>query len=253
MLPLLLSIPHGGMRAPSEIDGRLCITKKALFDDSDSFSIDIYDLGDRVHKIIKTDVARAYVDLNRPMDIQDNPDGLIKKITCYQERIYRDGMEPDHFLTDALIESYYLPYHREIKAAVCEPGIRFGLDCHTMASVAPNISPDGNGKKRPAFCLSNQGNKTSSREEISLLARCISESFPVDIEDIALNDPFLGGHITRTYGNNPIPWIQIEMNRDMYLSKQWFDFHLMTVDAKRLSELNGMFENALTMFCDRLI
>jgi formiminoglutamase len=76
-----------------------------------------------------------------------------------------------------------------------------------MASYAPNISPDGNKKKRSLFCLSNQDGKTSSKEMIILLADCIAESFEIDKSEIKLNDPFHGGYITKTYGNNPIPWI----------------------------------------------
>ena len=41
--------------------------------------------------------------------------------------------------------------------------------------------------------------------------------------EISINDPFHGGHITKTYGNKPVPWIQVEMNRDLYLTEPWFD------------------------------
>ena len=73
------------------------------------------------------------------------------------------------------------------------------------------------------FCISNQNGKTSSPELIERLASCISESFEIDRKEISLNDPFHGGYITKTYGNNPLPWIQVEMNRDLYLSEPWFE------------------------------
>ena len=121
-----------------------------------------------------------------------------------------------------------------------------------MASTAPGISPDGNNNKRPMFCLSNQDGKSSSNEIIEILANCISESYLVDREDISLNEPFHGGYITKTYGNNPIPWIQVEMNRDLYLSEQWFDGETLSMDNQRLKDLNDMFENTVVALMKKL-
>jgi formiminoglutamase len=228
----------------------LSITDKDLFDDSDPFVIEIYDLGDKVEGVVKTNVARAFVDLNR--SLQDlppqNPDGLIKSTTCYQKPIYKPGREPDDSLTSVLIEMYYKPYHRSIQKSIHDLDLQLCLDCHSMASVAPNISPDGKEKKRPKFCLSNQDGKTSSNEMIELLASCIAESFEIDRGDISLNDPFHGGHITKTYGNNPLPWIQVEMNRDLYLSEDWFDENTLSIDSARLRELNHLFGDCLKLF-----
>lgn len=67
-----------------------------------------------------------------------------------------------------------------------------------------------------------------------------------------LNDPFHGGHITKTYGNNPVPWIQIEMNRDMYLSESWFDNEMLSMKTERLQELNNMFENTVVSLMKKL-
>ena len=253
-LPILLSIPHGGTRRPEELNGHLCITNDDLFDDSDPFVIELYDLGNLVKRVIKTDIARAFVDLNR--SLQDlppnNPDGLIKSYTCYQKPIYIGGKEPDESLRNLLVEMYYMPYHRTIQKSLKELELQLCLDCHSMASVAPNISPDGNAKKRPMFCLSNQDGNTSSTEMIELLADCISESYSIDRNEISLNDPFHGGYITKTYGNNPVPWIQVEINRDLYLSEKWFHRDSQSFFNNRLQELNQMFENAITSFMKKL-
>lgn len=253
-LPILLSIPHGGMRKPVELDGHLSITNKDLFDDSDPFVIELYDLGDKVKRVIKTDIARAFVDLNRSLQDMppDNPDGLIKSSTCYNKPIYTTGKEPDDTLGNLLIELYYLPYHRNIQNSMRELDLQLCLDCHSMAAAAPYFSPDKNSSKRPLFCLSNNDGKTSSNEMIEVLADCISESFLIDRKDISLNDPFHGGHITKTYGNNPIPWIQIEMNRSLYLSEPWFDKETLSMDNQRLKDLNKMFEKTVVYLMDKL-
>lgn len=252
--PVLLSIPHGGRKKPPELEGHLCISDKDLFDDSDPFVIEIYDLGDSVQKVISTDIARAFVDLNRSM--QDlppkNPDGLIKSSTCYQKPIYIAGKEPDNSLRETLIQKYYRPYHKSIQKSLRELDLQLCLDCHSMASVAPNISPDGNKKQRPLFCLSNQDGQTSSNQLIEFLADSISQGFLIDRKEISLNYPFHGGYITQTYGNNPIPWIQIEMNRNLYLQEPWFDEDTLSLDPSYYEKLNHQFEETLKLFFSKI-
>ena len=253
-LPILLSIPHGGIRQPSELEGHLSITNKDLFDDSDPFVVELYDLGDKVQRVIKTDIARAFVDLNRSLQDMppDNPDGLIKSKTCYDKPIYTNGKEPDDSLKTMLIELYYRPYHQAIQKSIDELDLKLCLDCHSMASTAPYFSPDKNNSKRPLFCISNNDGQTSSQEILELLADSISESYSIDRQEISLNNPFHGGHITRTYGNNPVPWIQVEMNRNLYLSKPWFDEETLSVDATHLQKLNKQFENSLEHFFSKI-
>ena len=252
--PVLLSIPHGGTKKPKEIEEILCISDHDQFDDSDPFVIEIYDLGDKVQRVITSDIARAFVDLNRSLqDIPPkNPDGLIKSFTCYQKPIYKKGKEPDDSIREKLIQLYYLPYHRMIQKSLKELDLQLCLDCHSMASIAPNISPDGKNKKRPLFCLSNQNGKTSSSEMIELFADCISKSFQVKRNDVLLNDPFQGGYITKSYGNNPIPWIQIEMNRSLYLEEPWFDKDSLALQKSHSQNLNKKFENSLNLFFNKI-
>ncbi|QLH03353.1 N-formylglutamate amidohydrolase [Nitrosopumilus cobalaminigenes] len=253
-LPILLSIPHGGTRKPSELEGHLSITNKDLFDDSDPFVIELYDLGDKVQRVIKTNIARAFVDLNRSIDDMppNNPDGLIKSKTCYDKPIYTNGKEPDDSLKTMLIELYYNPYHQAIQKSLDELDLQLCLDCHSMAATAPYFSPDKTQSKRPLFCISNNDGQTSSQEMIELLADSISKSYFIDRDDISLNDPFHGGHITKTYGNKPLPWIQVEMNRSLYLSSPWFDENTLTVDPNHLQKLNKQFANSLDLFFSKL-
>lgn len=253
-LPILLSIPHGGTKKPLELREHLCITDCDLFDDSDPYVIEIYNLKDKVEHVVTTNIARSFVDLNRSiLDLPPtNPDGIIKSMTCYQKPIYIKDQEPDETLTNVLIEKYYKPYHRTIQKNISELDLQLCLDCHSMASEAPLISPDGKKSKRPIFCLSNQDGKTCSKEIIELFAKSLCKVFSLNNDEVKFNDPFKGGYITRTYGNNTVPWIQIEMNRCLYLSEQWFDKEILTVQTKRLLELNKMFDETLNDLFDKL-
>ncbi len=252
-LPFLLSIPHGGTKTPPELNEITCITKKDLFDDSDPFVIELYDIGGEVSRVIKTDIARAFVDLNRAPDdfAPKNPDGLIKSVTCYQKPIYYKGKEPDENLRETLIQKYYNPYHDALQKSMKELDLQFCFDCHSMASVAPNIAPDGN-KKRPAFCLSNRDGDSAPNEAVEVLADCISDCYGVKRSDVSINNPFHGGYITKFHGNNPVPWIQIEMNRDLYLDEQWFDKDSLDIDKSRLSDLNSQFAESLKLFSSKI-
>jgi N-formylglutamate deformylase len=246
LLPILLSIPHGGTKVPEELRERVCITPKDLFDDSDAFTTDIYDLGDDVAVVVKADIARAFVDLNRAPDDRPprNPDGVVKASTCFERPVYLAGREPDVVLTERLVDRYHTPYHAQLESISKRPTIKLALDCHSMLSVAPPISGDP-GRARPLFCLSNRNGQTAPTELLEALAAAVGEAFQVRSDQIGLNDPFKGGYITQTHGAGKLPWIQVEMNRGLYLSEPWFDRTTRTVDYMRIAELRERFGAAL--------
>lgn len=249
MLPVLLSIPHGSLAVPPELDGRLAVTAQDIFWDGDAFTGEIYGL-DSVAGVLTAGVARIFVDLNRSLSHMppDHPDGLIKSVGCDGAGVYAPGMEPDPALRRTLVERYYMPYHRRIQRATRDLDLQLCLDCHSMANSAPKVSPARNRDDRPLFCLSNRDGESCSGESLELLARCISGAYNISRESIRLNDPFRGGHITKTYGNNPVPWIQVEMNRSMYLSGEWFDSRIMECSGSRLEDLRRMFGEALESY-----
>ena len=138
-LPVLISIPHGGTETPTELTNHTCITPQDLFDDSDPFTREIYDIDPWAVEVITTDIARAFVDLNRAQDDlpPKNPDGIIKSVTCYQQPIYKNGCEPDQAMIKHLIQHHYLPYHQHIQKVMHREGIQLALDCHSMAATPP--------------------------------------------------------------------------------------------------------------------
>ncbi|UCG87794.1 MAG: N-formylglutamate amidohydrolase [Gemmatimonadota bacterium] len=245
MLPVLISIPHGGNQVPEELRDRVCITREDLFDDSDAFTREIYDLGDDVARVVKADVARAFVDMNRAPDDRppQNPDGVVKAATCFGRPIYIPGREPDENLTERLVERYHAPYHAQLVAAA-QSDMKLALDCHSMLSHAPPISGDY-GRARPLFCLSNLDGATAPDDLLQELAAAIAAAFEIPLSEIGLNDPFKGGYITRAHGTGTVPWIQVEMNRVLYLVDPWFRSDTLTVCPTRLAELRARFRRAL--------
>lgn len=251
VLPVLLSIPHGGMRTPGELRSRLAIGREEIFEDIDGFTPQIYDLSGKVRHVVKADIARTFVDLGRaPTDLPpDNPDGVIKSHTCFGKTIFKTGQEPTVEETASLLERYYFPFHNRLQKTILQDqaSLVLCIDCHSMAETGPRIAPD-TGKKRPLFCLGTRFGASVSDEMAGRLKTCIAEAFEIDGENVAVDKPFAGGYITRHYGNNPVPWIQIEMNRCLYMRKPWFDRGSLKVASDRIRELNSSFGRALEAF-----
>jgi len=250
-LPILLSIPHGGNQTPVELKDRLRIGQEAILEDADGFTQEIYDLKEKVQFVIKADIARAFVDQSRSAsDLPpDNPDGVIKSHTCFGKIIYKQDQQPNKSETTLLLEKYYYPYHQQLQDITQRERnvIKICLDCHSMAETGPPISPDI-GKERPLFCLGNRFGESASDELIHRLKSCLVNAFELDDTEVAINKPFAGGFITKHYGNNPLPWIQIEMNRKLYLKQPWFNFETLTISSDKTSDLSRRFYRALKIF-----
>jgi len=249
-LPILISIPHGGSMVPEKLTNNIMLSPLDILEDSDAFTHDIYDIGNHAEYVIKADIARAIIDLNRSVDQlpPNHPDGVIKSHTCYDKKIYKHQKSPNKDTIDSLIRSYYLPYHNQLKHVLNTNGhIKLALDCHSMAAVGPNNSND-KGKKRPLMCLGNVWGKTCSSFMINQIARCFCRSFGFKSTDIQINKPFAGGYITQTYGLERIPWIQVEISRALYLTDKYFDPQRLQINTNRLNELNQMFKMGLMLY-----
>jgi len=246
VLPIVISIPHGGTSVPPEVLDRVCLTPRDLFDDGDAFTGDIYGIDADVPLVLRAEVARAFVDLNRaPTDRPPtHPDGVVKAATCYGRPIYPAGRELPPALVEKLLRRYYVPYHSQLENASRRTDLRLGLDCHSMAAVAPPVAPDP-GEPRPLFCLSNGDGCTCPTELLERFGASLADSFECRLEAVGFNAPFKGGYVTRHYGGRPLPWIQVEMNRSWYLDPRWFDAEALTVDHRRIEWLRDRFRQAL--------
>ncbi len=247
-LPVLLSIPHGGDQIPVELENRLLAGDKEIFEDSDAFTRQIYDLKEKVRYVVKADIARAFIDLSRAeTDLPPgNPDGVIKSHTCFGKIIYKPDMQPTRAEINSLLEKNYHPFHKQIRTIVNDRknDLELCLDCHSMEEIGPAIAPD-TGKKRPAVCLGNRFGEASPDEMVRKLRECLILAFELDETDVTINRPFAGGFITRNYGNNPLPWIQIEMNRKLYLKTPHFNRETLEISAEKTEDLRGRFYRAL--------
>lgn len=179
-LPFLISIPHGGSLIPQEVSAMTMLTRGNIFEDGDAFTRDIFALHDTVNTVIETDIARAYVDMNRgPNDFHPaKRDGVIKSHTCYNRSIYIDGNLPSKKIISLLLKNYYFPYHKKIEEEINRGSLCFAFDCHSMASAAPPIALDS-GTLRPAICLGNNNGESCSNEDLAALKEIFLKVFEI--------------------------------------------------------------------------
>jgi len=201
-LPLLISVPHGGVRIPPEVESLNALTLEQIIEDSDEAATDIYPFRGAVTAFVATDIARAYVDVNRA-ETDRGKDGVVKTHTIYEVPIYRQPLQIKHI--HMLLTRYYRPYHS--KLTLLSGGVKLGIDCHTMAALAPPMSADAKSK-RPSICLSC-ADGTCPKDWFDLMAECLAGSFGCEV---SLNDPFKGGHIIRHHATE-LPWMQLELSR----------------------------------------
>ena len=211
--PVIISIPHAGLEVPQEVRKINRLSINQIQDDSDSGASEIYrPLKSEVSALVTTEIARAFVDVNRA-ETDFSKDGVIKTHTSFNEEIYNEF--PEKTLIKSLIEKYYRPYHANITRF--SKDLLAGLDCHTMAEIGPLVSPDP-GKIRPEICL---GNADGTCPEIMI--RSLSGYFEKYFETrVSRNIPFRGGYLSRSHSVE-LPWIQVEISRAKFL----------TVDEKR--------------------
>ena len=263
-LPLLISVPHGGRQIPHEIRDRIALTEKEVFDDGDAFTRDLYNFRDDALAYIDTPIARAFIDLNRAPNERppENPDGVVKTVTVNQCAVYKSGRFPSEPLIQTLLKNYYFPYHQVLDALQSNTTIKLALDCHSMLAMSPPIS-EVPGQSRPLFCLSNRGNKngmpkemdqeiTSPPEMIQLLAKCFRKIFNCSKEEVKINEPFSGGYIIQSHYKGKIPWIQLEINRKLYLAPPYFDKDQLRVSTERILEIREKLLTVMKMFLNYL-
>ncbi len=259
-LPLLISIPHGGTQIPPEVKDRVNLTPRDIFLDGDAFTREIFNFRTRVVFLVETSIARAIVDVNRaPYDRPpSNPDGVVKTITTQKIPVYKEGMYPDNLLIEELLKKYYHNYHTKVDEILARGKIKLALDCHSMLEFTPIISPNA-GLIRPLICLSNRGdasgNPTEARGPITCPPRWIrtlAGEFKKEFGnegEVVINNPFFGGYNSQLHFKNlGVPWIQVELNRKLYLAKPYFDEKRLMVKKGRIEELRKRIWLAIERF-----
>ena len=208
MLPLLVSVPHAGVRVPPEVAPSCTLSDAEIEADCDGGASEIYAIAKDVGAFVTTDVARAVVDVNRARHDR-RLDGVVKTHTANKVAVWDPPLTAVE--AEGLLDAYYAPYHAQLTELGLGGRWPLGVDCHTMAAVGPPVGPDP-GRERPWVCVSN-ADGTCPQQWVDTLR----EGFQQQLDGpVKVNDPFRGGFITRSHSSE-MPWVQIELSRAPYL------------------------------------
>ena len=221
--PLLVSNPHSGVMIPPEISS--VMTEAALQRrDTDWHLTRLYDVPCiESAAMISANMSRYVVDLNRSPNAEPLYEGwlstgIVPRVTFAGEPIYQDGEEPDQQEIEKRVEHYWQPYHDQLQSELKRLIGLFGfvvlLDVHSIASKVPALF-DG---ELPDF---NFG--TNNGQSCGAAFQELIEDFAKQIQDYSyvINGRFIGGHITRHYGQMPeVHAVQLELNRSTYMEEE---------------------------------
>ncbi|OGV76983.1 MAG: N-formylglutamate deformylase [Methylotenera sp. RIFCSPLOWO2_02_FULL_45_14] len=224
--PILISMPHVGIKIPDEIASNL--TPEAMqMPDVDWHLPLLYDMA-KYHEasVISSEYLRYVIDLNRSPDNaslypgQDTT-GLCPVDTFDTQPIYREGNQPNEIEIQNRIKKYWYPYHEKINSELHRilsiHGIAILWDAHSIASHVPRFFAG----QLPDL---NFGTADSLSCDVSLqkaLAETMHNSIHAKRYSHIFNGRFKGGYITRHYGkpNMNIHAVQLEMSQCIYMQE----------------------------------
>jgi len=220
--PLLISFPHSGTWLPVGLESRFTPQGAAL-PDTDWYLPKLYEIDHREncgHLI--ANYSRYVIDLNRPTDGENLYPGrptpkVCPTLTFSGESIYADE-DPDEAEIAARIASYWQPYHKklneELQRIHRELGHAILLDAHSIASRVPRLF-DG---VLPDLNLGTHDGKACS----SSIQDGVFEILKQSGYTAVCNGRFIGGYITRHYGNpqNGIHVLQLEISQATYVDEE---------------------------------
>lgn len=242
--PLIISIPHAGTYLPEDI--KKCLTPEALeLPDTDWHVPLLYEDFVRANNVtlIQANYSRYVVDLNRPPDDAPLYRGQTKVSLCPDqtfdgEDIYLPGQDPDEQEIRDRVKKYWQPYHdelrRQIDRIIRKHGHAILYDAHSIRSEVPRLFkgklPDLNlGTVNGASCIGKMAKAAFNEVQNSPYSA-------------VLNGRFIGGYITRHYGDpaNNVHAIQMELALANYAEEQTF-----TYDNAKAAQLKPVLERVL--------
>lgn len=246
-VPVLISVPHCGIRFPGELKGQYDqhLIKKP--DDTDWFVDRLYDFAPSLGITMVTAMySRWVIDLNRdPCDKALYSDGRIITGLCpvtdfLGNDLYLDRRKQvDEKEVRKRLDQYYWPYHSEIERHLGRLKEKFGKvllwDCHSIRQNVPTIQKE----KFPDLILGSSDGRSASEEIID----CALKNLSSGTYQLSHNHPFKGGFITRSYGRpgENVHALQLEMTKINYM-----DDNELSYDTNRSEKIRSLLRTTLT-------
>ena len=218
---LVLSIPHSGRRVPGPIAARMTAAAREL-PDTDWRVDELYDFAlDLGATVVRANHSRYVVDLNRPPDGASLYPGQAVTGVCPDtlfdgRAVYAPGREPDEAEIECRRMKYWQPYHDRLEAELERVRGQHGkavlYDCHSIAPVVPRLFAG----RLPALNLgTNRGRSCARALQERVVAVLAGSGY-----EFAVNGRFIGGFITRRYGQpaRDLHALQMEIAQGTYMA-----------------------------------
>ncbi len=231
--PLVVSVPHAGTHVPAVDAPLLRASGAALLRDADALVDRLFERAPALGApLVVARVSRYVLDLNRApddVDLEVCPELERPARPSARGLVWRTSTEGAALLARPLtmaeltsrIERLHAPYHALVATLLEERRRHFGfavlLDAHSMPSTGrPGHSDPG---ERRADLVPGDVRGSSCAPS---LTRLVVQHFERAGLRVKLNDPYMGGYITRAHGRpaRGVHAIQLEVNRDLYLDEE---------------------------------
>lgn len=217
--PLILSIPHTGTDIPDRIAEQLNCSKEQALIDTDWWVEKLYDFAVSMGvSVIRTDISRTVIDLNRDPSGQSLYPGKTTTTLCPIVRfdgkpLYQGKVSDDEICLRR--DQYFTPYHAAIEQQIKRLKGQFGqvviFDAHSIRSCCPQLFEG----ELPGLNIGTNSGLSCSLQLAELAEKVLRQT---DFSVVS-NGRFKGGWITRHYGEpeQGIHAIQLEIAQRCYL------------------------------------
>ncbi|MFK0313197.1 N-formylglutamate deformylase [Pseudomonas sp. NPDC090233] len=221
--PLLISMPHAGVKLTPAVDKGLVEAARSL-PDTDWHIPRLYDFARELGaSVVAAEYSRFVIDLNRPDD--DKPlyagatTGLYPGTLFEGEPLFKPGLEPSAEERSTYLEQIWRPYHNTIQQELARlrevHGYALLWDAHSIRSLIPHLFEG----KLPDFNLGTFNGASCDPDLAEQLKNVCAEAQGYSH---VLNGRFKGGHITRHYGDpaNHVHAVQLELAQSTYMQEE---------------------------------
>lgn len=231
--PVLVEVPHSGLKVPPEVEPEIDATPSAVLRDSDIYVDQLYQRApENGATLLVSRVSRYVVDLNRGPEEVDSAAvprhprarhiparGVVWRARTDGTPLLRAPLTIEQFTQR--LSRFYEPYHqtlREVAAQIRkEHGHVMILAAHSMPSTGRRVL-GGGAVRRADVVPGTRGRSTADGRIIDL----IDSHFREAGLSVKHDDPYRGGWTTSSYGapKRKQHAVQIELNRALYVDER---------------------------------
>lgn len=220
--PLLVSMPHSGTEVPDALFERLSEPAKGL-PDTDWHVPRLYGFCEALGaSTLKANYSRYVVDLNRPPDNDSLYPGQATTALCPETLfdgtpLYADATPLSDEEIAARRAHYWDPYHGRLAEELDRIKAKYGYallyDAHSIASRVPRLFP---GRLPDLNLGTARGQSCALAIEQAIVNTITASAFST-----AVNGRFVGGYITRHYGQPDAGFhaVQMEIAQCSYMDE----------------------------------